>query len=40
MMRGLIAAGANRIDLDGNEVAELDWFDEVSSHLLAVQNLG
>jgi hypothetical protein len=38
MMEGFESLGINRIDLDGDGVAEHDWFDEVSTNLVDTQN--
>jgi len=38
MMKGFEALGIDLIDVDGDGVAETDWFDEVSTHLVATQN--
>ena len=38
MMKGFEAYGIDEIDLDSDDVAEHDWFDEVSTHLVGTQN--
>jgi hypothetical protein len=38
MMKGLEAYNVVLLDLDGDTIPETDWFDLVSSHLLATQN--
>lgn len=38
MMKGFESLNIQMIDLDGDGVAEYDWYDEVSSHLVATQN--
>jgi len=38
MMKGLQAMGVDFLDLDGDGVAEHDWFAEVAQHLLDTQN--
>ena len=38
MMKGLEALGIDLIDLDDDGVAEHDWFEEVSNHLVSTQN--
>jgi hypothetical protein len=37
MMKGLESLGIQMLDLDGDGVAETDWFDEVATHLIATQ---
>lgn len=38
MMKGFESLGIELIDLDGDGVAEHDWYDEVSTHLVETQN--
>jgi len=38
MMKGLEAYGIDLLDLDGDGTPETDWFDAMSTHLLATQN--
>jgi len=37
MMKGLESLGIQKLDLDGDNVAEADWFAEVSQHLVDTQ---
>lgn len=38
MTMGFEALGIEKIDLDGDDFAEHDWLDEVSTHLVSTQN--
>lgn len=38
MMKGFESLGIDLIDHDGDTIADHDWFDEVSTHLVATQN--